>query len=103
MIRTTSEAICETIGSVMEQHGGKNRHLDPAYFSMELFLRINLGPLHFLDSLVEEVLKREPINFIRKETQANRLSSKDLNKSAAVHTFQKIKEEKSRFPLSFWM
>ena len=27
MIRSTSEAICETIGSIMNQHTGKNRHL----------------------------------------------------------------------------
>ena len=45
MIRVTSEAVCETLGSMMNQHGGKNRHLSPTYFSMELVLRFNLGDL----------------------------------------------------------
>ena len=32
-----------------------------------------------------------------------RISSKDLKISAAVHTFQKKAEEKSRFPTDFWL
>ena len=44
MICNTSEAICETAGSMMNQHGGKNCHLSPKYFSMELYLKFNLGP-----------------------------------------------------------
>ena len=36
MIRSTSEAQCESIGSIMNQYCGKNRHLEPEYFSMEL-------------------------------------------------------------------
>ena len=46
MIHSTSEAFCETAGSMMNQHGGKNRHLSPKYFSMELYLKFNLGPLN---------------------------------------------------------
>ena len=103
MIRSMSEAMCETVGSIMNQHSGKNRYLDPAYFSMELVLRVNLGPLHLLDSLIEEVLDKEKIDFIRSEDRENRVSSGDLKISAAVHTFQKIAEEKSRFPPSFWL
>ena len=41
MIRSTSEAICETVGSMMNQHSGRNRHLDPTYLSMGLVLRVN--------------------------------------------------------------
>ena len=32
MICSVSEAICETIGSMKNQHEGKNRYLDPTYF-----------------------------------------------------------------------
>ena len=102
MIRSVSEAICETIGSMMNQHGGKNRHLDPTYFSMEMVLRVNLGPLHQMGLLVNEILdelKKNGTSFIR----ANHVSSKDLKVSAAVNTFHKVKEEKSRFPAEFWL
>ena len=48
MLRSTCEPQCESIGSIMNQHCGKNRHLEPEYFSMELVLRVNLGPLDVL-------------------------------------------------------
>ena len=57
MIRLTSEAICETIGSMMGSHG-INKILQPKYFNMETVLRFNLGLLHFLDSLIEEIFDR---------------------------------------------
>ena len=56
MIRLTSEAICETIGSMMGSHGN-NKILQPKYFNIEMVLRFNLG-LHFLDSLIEDILER---------------------------------------------
>ena len=56
MVRSTSEAKCETVGSIMLQHTGKNRHLEPENFNKELFLRVNLGPMHILKGLVNEVL-----------------------------------------------
>ena len=73
MIRNTSEAICETVGSLMNQHCGKNRQLTPFNFSKELVLRYNLGPLHILEkSLISEVLDRQKgTEFIRKETSVN--------------------------------
>ena len=56
MIRLTSEAICKTIGSMMGSHGN-NKILQPKYINMEMVLRFNLG-LHFLDSLIEDILDR---------------------------------------------
>ena len=103
MIRSTSEAICETVGSMMNQHSGRNRHLDPTYFSMEMVLRFNLGPLHLLDTLIDDILTTKPVDFVRKETRENRLSSKDVNTSAAVNTFREKREKKSRFPAVFWL
>ena len=70
---------------------------------MELFLKFNLGPLHLLNnSSVDEVLKKEPVSFIRKETRSELLSSKDVRITAAVHTYQKKKEVKSKLPAEFW-
>ena len=103
MIRSTSEAICETVGSMMNQHGGKNRHLEPEYFNMEMVLRVNLGPLHLLDNLVDEVMATDPgKSYVRKGGVISKISSKDFNKSAALATFEGKNEKKSRFPLSFW-
>ena len=57
MICLTSEAICEIIGSMMGSHGN-NKILQPKYFIMETVLHFNLGLLHFLDSLIEDILDR---------------------------------------------
>ena len=46
----------------MGQHCGKN--LTPENFSTEVVLRFNLGPLHLLNSLIDEVLAQS--NYIRK-------------------------------------
>ena len=46
MIRSTSEAICETVGSMMAQHGAKNHNLQPKNFNIEMYLRFNLPTLH---------------------------------------------------------
>ena len=42
-------------------------------------LRINLGPLNIINSLVDEVLKREPVSLVRNKTRVNCSSSKDVN------------------------
>ena len=97
MIRSTSEAQCESIGSIMNQHCGKNPHLEPEYFSMELVLRVNVGPLNELKGLINEVLASDPDrSYLRKA------ASKDVYKSAAIATFQTNNENKSCFPKSFW-
>ena len=88
----------------MNQHCGKNRHLEPEYFSMELVLRVNLGPLNELKGLINEVLASDPDrSYLRKEDRISQLAaSKDFHVSAAIATFQTNNENKSRFPKSFW-
>ena len=89
---------------MMNQHCGKNRHLEPHYFSMEMYLRFNLGPLHLLDGLINEVLASDNSkNYIRGEKLASRTKSKDLNKSSGLTTCEENQEFKSRFPTSFWL
>ena len=55
MIRVMSEAICETSGSMINQHCGKNRFLQPENFNIKMNLKFNLGPLHLLDNFVKEI------------------------------------------------
>ena len=87
---------------ICNQHCGKNRHLEPDYFSMEMVLRVNLGPLHLMDNLVDEVLASQGKSYMRKESRISQIVSKDLSKSAAISLFEKESETKSRFPHSFW-
>ena len=103
MIRGTSEAVCETVGSIMKIHAGRNRHLQPNYFSMEIVLRWNLGPLHLLKTLVDDVYNREKKIYIRKCEIVNKIVSKDLFKSSACDSFEKKSEETSKFPASIWL
>ena len=103
MIRVTSEAICETAGSMMNQHCGKNRFLQPENLNIEMYQKFNLGPLHLLDNFVKEILASDSSqSYLRKEqAKKRRLVTNDLNKSAAMGTIEKRIEKKSRFPTSF--
>ena len=104
MIRVTSEAICETAGSMMNQHCCKNRFLQPKNLNIEMYLKFNLGPLHLLDNFVKEILASDSSqSYLRKEQAKKRsLVTNDLNKSAAMEIIEKRNEKKSRFPISFW-
>ncbi len=80
-------------------------NLEPEYFSMELVLRVNLGPLDGLKGLINEVLASDPDrSYLRKEVRISQLtaSNNDAHKSAAIASFQTNNENKSRFPKSFW-
>jgi len=101
MIRTMSEAMAETVGSMMTGHCGKGRHLQPNYFSMELVLRFNLGPLHLLEGLIKDVFESEKKEYRRKDVR-NRFVTSDSNVSAAVQTYRKSAENVSRLPIQFW-
>ena len=92
-----------TVGSIMGQHCAKGRYLDPENFSKELVLNFNLGPLKDLDGLIDEVLALDSAkSYLRKQVTIGRTATGDLNKSAALATFQKKSGKKSHFPASFW-
>ena len=104
MIRSTSEAACETVGSIMKLHAGSSRHLEPVYFSKEIVLRYNLGPLHTLlkKGFADEVFNRDKKEYVRRTNRPDKISTKDLTKSSGIDTFEEKEEKKSHFPLSFW-
>ena len=78
-------------------------YLDPENFSKELVLNFNLGPLKDLDGIIDEVLALDSAkSYLRKQVTIGRTATGDLNKSAALATFQKKSEKKSHFPASFW-
>ena len=62
-VKSYSEAMCETVGSIMKIHGGQGRNLHPANFSKEIFLKFNLPPLHIMkQKLIPEVAKDLVLN-----------------------------------------
>ena len=52
------------LGSMMNHDGGKNRYLEPEYFSMEMVLRFNLGPIHLLDGFIDQTLASDFMNIV---------------------------------------
>ena len=99
-IKSNSEAVCETIGSVMKLAKGKNRKCAPINFSKEVFLSYNLPPPHllmktFLAELVSDMITKK--DFHRKgdtksQSIVNRLKCSNL--SASLNNFCKSEESK---------
>ena len=88
MIRGTSEAICESIGSIMGTHSARNRNLGPEKISNEMVLRVNLGPLHLMGNLIDEILASDNAKlYARTEKRLKQLPSKDINKISTIDTF----------------
>ena len=60
MIDVMSEAMAETVGSVMTHHlgSGSRNALLPVNLNCEIYIRFNLGPLHLVESLIKSVVKR---------------------------------------------
>ena len=103
-IKTFSEAVCETIGSVMSIAKGKGRNCDPVKFSEEVTLSYNLPPLHILaQSFIPEIVSvlSATKDYFRKGNERsasiiNRLVSSSL--SASIFNFRKGEEERSKLP-----
>ena len=63
-----------------------------------MVLNFNLGPLKDLDGLIDEVLALDSAkSYLRKQVTIGRTATGDLNKSAALATFQKKSEKKVSF------
>ena len=70
-IKVYSEAICENVGSVMNIANGTCRNLHPVNFAKEIYLRVNLPPLHtlkltFIPFIVNVKLNEENKKYFRK-------------------------------------
>ena len=99
-IKSFSEAVCETIGSIMSIAKGKGRNCEPVHFSEEVTLCYNLPPLHvvtrsFIPELVTQLTARK--DFFRKGDQGpqsirSRLVSSTL--SASLFNFRQSQEKK---------
>jgi hypothetical protein len=106
-IRTCSEAMAETVGSIMKNHTGKGRFLKPQNFNKEIFLQFNLGPPFLLCGLAERVFKLKEKRYIYNRKADGSLvthfsSLADVENGSAVGTYRKQQEKKAHLPLDLW-
>ena len=105
-LKTYSEAIAETVGSVMTLAQARFRNLEPVNFAKEIFLRFNLPALHilkqsFISSIVEKLLQRKEFHRRLEKSRPDML--KFPNISASVGNFRALEEESSRMPIKSFM
>lgn len=83
---------------------GKGRYLKPQNLSKEVFLEVNLGPLHLLQTLVDRVFDKFQREFRFKCTATGAFVSQLKNDQigAAIHNRRVEHEKQCRFPCSFW-
>ena len=105
-VRSSSEAYCETVGSIMNNHSGKGRHLRPVNFNKEIYLEVNLPPTYLSENLVHEVYNLRNKSYVFKEDISGRLVTgerlTDKDYGSVIKTFRKKQLEKSRLPAVFW-
>ena len=98
-VRSSSEAFCETVGSVMNNHSGKGRYLRPVNFNKEIFLEVNLGPTYLSEQLVREVYELRKKDYIYSEDAEGRLLHGgrlvDEQYGSSLKTFRRSQREKS--------
>ena len=85
MIKEISEAICESIGSMMDTHSTRNCNLGPGNLCNEIILRVNLGPLHLMGNLIDEILASNSAKlYVRIEKSLKQLPHKDKIKTSIL-------------------
>ena len=98
-VRSMSEAMAETVGSLMNINSGTGRQLQPVNFSVEIYLRFNLGHLHALGGLVKDVAEKHGKEFFRREAPMG-LSLEST--SVAITSFRKKSELKCHIPFKIF-
>jgi len=110
-VKTFSEAICETIGSIMNIHRGRGRNLHPVNFTKEMYLRFNLAPMHvlkqaFIPELVHAKVVEEKKQYFRKTEVTKQASRQSVLKFASVSgtisNFRVKEERRSHLPTGFY-
>ena len=102
-VRTYSEAMCETIGSMMSIEVPNDRNLQPFNLDKELYIRFNQPRLHKIHDFVKFVARswREIGNkefFIKKRRATRRLNLSTL--SSSLSNFHSTEEVKAHFPVT---
>ena len=106
-IKSYSEAVCETVGSVMNIHHGRGRNVHPVNFNKEIFLQFNLPPLHIMKKqLIPEVVQIKLLNERKKyvsQTDKKWITKLKFGKlSSTVGNFREREEEAAHLPVSIF-
>ena len=101
-IRSMSEAVAESVGSMMVSHCGRGRYLQPKNFSKELYLQFNLPPLHLSDNLIERVMSKRNRQCYRKLDDSNQMSKLVSTISASNFNYRNRESQTVRLPLDSW-
>lgn len=98
-VRSYSEALAETVGSLMSAHKSKGRNLDPFYYDQELYLMYNLPSMSVVkETMLPQILK-EKLDIQRKKyisKDPSRLNFPHLG--SAIGTHRKEQEKLSHLP-----
>ena len=104
-IKTYSEAICETVGSIMTIHRGRGRNLHPVNFSKEIYLNFNLPPLHVLSkNFIPKIVNSKILEnkkYYRKLEHSRPVKLKNIAVSSSIMNFREDEECRSHLPLKF--
>ena len=106
-IRTSSEAMAETVGSIMNNHSGKERYLDPVNFSKEIYLKFNLGPLFMMEDVIQAVYDLKNKEYIYKRKASGALSTHfsllaDHVEGSAIKAYRETQVKKAHLPVKLW-
>ena len=99
--------MAETVGSIMNNHSGKGRYLDPVNFSIEIYLEFNLGPLFLLEEIVQAVYDLKKKEYLYKQKPSGALATHfsrlaDVNDGSSIKTYRNKQVEKAHLPVSIW-
>ena len=107
-IKSYSEAIAETLGSIMKISKGKGRNLEPLNFSREIYCVFNLPPMHvlkrkFIPEIAQQLMAEK--SFFRKcassfPSYQSKLKFETL--SASLGNYRSKEEKRCRLPLEFF-
>ena len=107
MIRTYSEAIAETAGSIMGIVAARGRNTHPVNFEKEIKLRFHQTPLHiltntFIPKLTDHIVSNT--EFFRKGDKIAKVIKKlkFQTLSAFIGNMRERKVEKAHVPISFF-
>ena len=104
-IRTYSEAVCETIGSIMGIALANGRNLMPCNLNKEVFFRFNSPPYHvlvnkFAPKVTEGWRRVRDHQMYRKGPKRSGLKLNELSHS--LEAFRRSEEANSNFPLDIF-
>ena len=104
-VRSFSEAICETIGSMMSIAVSNGRNIMPYNLDKEVCLKFNLPPLHVLnEKFIPEIAKQwreygKRKNFFKSHPQKSLFK----DQSSSLENHRKREEKKSFTPPEFFL